>query len=292
MKAVQSPKSRVQSRRADAGCWKRLVFSLSFATRPSAKGERVSRPRHASGFTLMEAILALSISAVVMTAIGGIFFAAQRLRDQTTDMVLHSKPLARVFEVMRNDLAGATPPQGIMANTFRNGQVITPNGQDIGLQFCTTTGMMSPDMPWGDLQMVTYVLRDPMERDNIGGRDLIRSLTRNLLTTTANGTATATANTMLDAEDHVLMKNVASFDCYCFNGYSWISSWDSTLGDTNLPVAVRFVIRMAGETPAEDAAQQPYQLVVPLVIQPMTGTNTLSPQSTDTGTGTGTGTGS
>ena len=277
---VQSPKSKVQSRGLEVHGHESVVSSqwsvvsgqpvrtgsgypASSIQQPAAAQHATRNTQHASAFTLMEAILALSIALLVVSAVGGVFFAALRLRDHTTMLVEQARPLAHAFEIMRNDLQGAMPPQGVMASTFRNGQVTTPNGQELGFQFCTTTGMMSPNTPWGDVQMVTYLLRDSAAQANVGGRNLIRSVTRNLLSTA----------TTQDASDQLLMANVASFDCYCFDGSSWMSSWDSTLGQTNLPVAVRLVIRMAGATQAEDAAQQPYQLVVPLVIQPMSTTD-------------------
>ena len=233
-----------------------------------------SRPD--AGFTLIEVMLALGVSAIVLAAIGGVFFDAMRLRERTSALINESLPIYQAIDVIRSDLKSAVPPVGVLANTFRDGDVMTVNGQGVGLQFCTTAGTLRSDAPWGDVEMVTYQLRD----SGNGSRDLVRSVTRNLL-------ATAT----LDATDQLLLSNVRSMETYCFDGSSWRDNWDSTLGDTNLPVAVRVSIQMASGTSFDDANRQPYVMYVPLVVQPiLSSTNDTDTATADTGAGT-TGTG-
>jgi prepilin-type N-terminal cleavage/methylation domain-containing protein len=237
----------------------------------------VFSPRSQSGFTLIEVIMALGVSAIVLAAIGGVFFDAMRLRARTSALINETAPIYQALDVIRNDLKSAVPPVGMIANTFRDGDVMTANGQGVGLQFCTSAGTLRNDVPWGDVEMVTYQLRDSITIGN-GSRELVRSVTRNLL-------ATAT----LDATDQLLLSNVRSMEIYCFDGSGWRNNWDSTLGDTNLPVAVRVSIQMAGETSYDDANRQPYVIYVPLVVQPvLSSTNDVDTATADTGTGTGT----
>ena len=125
-----------------------------------------------------------------------------------------------------------------MAADFRRGAISSGLIQGNGLQFSTTTGIIKDDAPWGDIQDVVYELRDPTERNYTGGKDLIRSVTRNLLPTTTQ-----------DATDQWLLGNVQSLEVACFDGIEWRDSWDSSLGDTNLPVAVRVRIQLARGQP-------------------------------------------
>src|SRR5690242_9113478 len=66
------------------------------------------RPRAA--FTLMEVMLALTVSAIVLAAIGGVFFAALRLRDRTSAALDETAPLYQALSIMRCDFQGALPP--------------------------------------------------------------------------------------------------------------------------------------------------------------------------------------
>jgi hypothetical protein len=50
----------------------------------------------------------------------------------------------------------------------------------VDIELYTTTGALRADQPWSEIQKVTYELRLPADRSQ-PGRDLIRSVTRNLL---------------------------------------------------------------------------------------------------------------
>ena len=51
------------------------------------------------------------------------------------------------------------------------------------MEIFTTTGVANDDVPWGDIQKIDYSLQDPTNRTSSTGKDLIRSVTRNLLAT-------------------------------------------------------------------------------------------------------------
>jgi type II secretory pathway component PulJ len=204
-------------------------------------------------------LLALAVSAIVLAGIGGVFYSAVRLRERTAALVDASAPLHQALAFLRRDLRGVVPPGGIMAGDFRSGAISSGLFQGYGLQFSTTTGTLKDDVPWGDLQDVVYELRDPTERNYTGGKDLFRSVTRNLLPTATQ-----------DATDQFLLGNVQSLEVACYDGTDWRDSWDSSLGDTNLPVAVRVRIELAGDNSTDARGSQPIEVIVPLVIQSRT----------------------
>src|SRR5438034_3929210 len=77
--------------------------------------------RHSTrAFTLMEMLLALAISAIVVAAIGGVFYSALRLRDRTAAALDEVAPLHQVLTLLRRDLQGAQPPSGHLAGDFKN----------------------------------------------------------------------------------------------------------------------------------------------------------------------------
>src|SRR5207302_11383556 len=112
-----------------------------------------------------------------------------------------------------------------------------------------------------------YELRDPSDhRQN--GKELMRSVSRNVL-----------ASSVQEAIELPLLSNVQSLEFSCYDGAEWRDSWDTSIGNTNLPVAVRVRVRLAGENNSNARAQEPYELVVPVLSQ----SRTNQPQASTSG---------
>lgn len=220
-------------------------------------------PRHnrADAFTLMEMILAVGVCALVMAAISGVFFSAVRLREATTRALDEALPAQQALAFLRRDLQGAMPPStnGVLAGPFRVGDVTSVGmNQNVAIEFYTTTGALHANEPWGDLQRVAYYLRDGAD-----GKQLIRAVTRNLL---------SPLSPLPDQQ--WMMDRVQTIEFDCFDGTQWRATWDTSLADTNLPVAVRVRITRAGADPRDP---QPIELFVPLNSQ----TSTNQPEANE-----------
>jgi prepilin-type N-terminal cleavage/methylation domain-containing protein len=211
-----------------------------------------------SGFTLVEVILALAISAVVLAAICGVFTGAVRLREKTTDSIDTSLPLTEAMDVLRRDLLGAVGPSNILAGDFKCGGATMgenmglSSSEGLGLNFFTATGMIKDEEPWGDIQEVYYQLAPPADR-NQPGKDLVRYVNRNLLSTTTP-----------TPDKQWLAGNIANVQFDCYDGLQWRNIWDTSMGDTNLPTAVRVRIQLAQDANGSTTAQ-PLEMIVPLV---------------------------
>ena len=234
----------------------------------------------ARGFTLIEVTLAVGIFALVMVAINTAFFAALRLRQRTCEVLEESLPINQALAVLRRDLANAVPPGGVMAGNFRSdgplgitggnsgsgssggsasskGAASTVlGGQNAGLDFFTTTGTLSDDAPWGDLQEVNYQLMEPTNRADFYGRDLVRNVTRNLLATSTQ-----------PAEPRRLLSNVENLEFYYYDGTQWRETWDTFGGDSGLPAAVRVRVHLASPEGRRGPIRQPIEMVVLLTAQ-------------------------
>jgi len=205
------------------------------------------------GFTLMELVLAMGVCAIVLAGVSGVFFSAVRLRDSATQAVADALPVERALGILRRDLQGVMPvsTSGILSGDFKVGDVTSPGvNQNVAIELYTTTGPLHENEPWGDIQRVTYELRA-----SATGHDLIRSVTRNLLTPMTPV-----------PENQWLLGNVLSLDFDCYDGAQWRPAWDTTVTDTNLPVAVRVRIQWA----ASSRDRQPITLVVPVDSQSVT----------------------
>jgi len=227
-------------------------------------------------FTLLEVLLAVAIFSIVLIAINTVFFAGLRLRQRVTENVEQSLPLTQALSLLRRDLQNAVPPGGSLAGNFSSSGPVaagntgtaanssrsaTPSAgpQTGGLDFFTSTGVITDDAPWGDIQEVNYQLMDPLDRANAYGRDLVRSVTRNLL---------ATASQPPDLQR--LLSNVQSLDFSFYDGTQWRDVWDTSAGDQGLPKAVRMRLQLAVDPSSGQRAPDPLQMVVLLETQSLT----------------------
>jgi type II secretion system protein J len=206
-----------------------------------------------AGFTLIEVLLALMICAVVLVAISSVFTGALQLRQHSSDALSQSIPIERALGQIQRDLKNSVPPGGLLEGQLQSGALNGGVDANSGIQIYTTTGLMTPNMPWGEIQKVTYGLQTPNDSAS-GGKDLVRAVTRNLLSTGAQ-----------DEDDQFLLSGVQSLTFSYFDGQNWLDTWDDTT-QTNLPQAVRVSLQMASSDNSAPAAQ-PLQVLVPLVAQ-------------------------
>ena len=231
------------------------------------KKNLLTQPHHGryvreGGFTLVEVMLAMAVCAIVLAAINGVFFGALRLRQTTIRVVDESQPAQLALSTMRSDLESAMSPttNGVMTGDFRVGDITSVGlNQNVSIELYTTTGALHENEPWGEVQRVTYELRPSAGGAGARGQDLIRSVTRNLL-------ATITPV----PEDQWVMGRVQNLTFDCYDGTQWRNAWDTTMGDTNLPMAVRVTIQLAGEGPNDAHAREPIVLLVPVDSQSRT----------------------
>jgi type II secretion system protein J len=214
-------------------------------------------------FTLIEMVLAIGVAAIVLIAVNAVLFTSLRLRDATTDVVDAATPVDQAVTFLRRDLeCVVTPTNGtskVLSGDFRVGNVSSAGvPEPVAIEMFTATGALSVNAPWGDIQRVTYELKQPTDRNAVG-KDLVRSVVRNLLTMTTP-----------EVQDQLMLSGVQNIKFTCFDGAQWQDTWDTTGATsvyTNLPLAVRVDIQMAGNSAAN---AQPIEIVVPIDSQSRT----------------------
>ena len=198
-------------------------------------------------------ILAIGVAAIVLIAANAVFFTALHLRDATSEAVDASAPVDQALIILRRDFQCAMTPNtnGVLSGDFKIGNVTSTGITDpVAAEIYTATGALSENDPWGDVQRVTYELKD--STGGSAGRDLYRSVTRNILTTATP-----------DVEDQLMIRGVESVEFSGYDGAQWNDSWDTTAANTNLPVAVRVDIQLTGS--GKSAA--PIEILVPIDSQ-------------------------
>ena len=206
-----------------------------------------------AGFTLIEVLLALMICAVVLVIVGSFFAGALKVQQHVDASLDNALPIERALNVLQKDLKNAVAPGGMLAGPLQSGSATGGVDANSGIQIYTTTGLMMPNTPWSEIQRVTYGLQAPND-SSVAGKDLIRTVTRNLLTTSTE-----------DDDEQYLAGGIESLSFSYYDGNNWLDTWGDTT-QTNLPVAVRVNVQMAV---AEQSGPRPdpIQLMVPMMVQ-------------------------
>jgi type II secretion system protein J len=220
----------------------------------------------AYAFTLIEVLLAVGIFAIVLFAMNTVFFSALRLQRSTTHILDERLPLNQALAIVRRDLQGAVQPvtnSTLLPRHF----IATSSGGGFGassassLEFYTTTGVISDDEPWGDVQRVRYELLPSTDPANPQGQELVRSVLRNVLATTTE-----------EEEEQMLVEGVESLEFLCYDGSDWASAWNTESGgNVGLPQAIRVRVLLAANNPGgAKITREPLELFQPLATQSLT----------------------
>ncbi len=222
-----------------------------------------SEKRH--GFTLIELLLSISIFAVVLVAANGILFGVLRLRNKTMDRLAKSAVFERATGVIIKDLSGIMLPNGKLSGSLQseNDSLDVNQGKAIGPIFYTNTGLIDERSPWSEIQKVAYYLRPPTNFVSNGGLDLIRTVTRNLLSPMQE-----------QPEDQWLLGGVETLVFSYYDANQWRSLWNSTNEVSVLPKAIKVEILLVQENTEQPRnltqQMQSLQLVVPLLVAAQT----------------------
>jgi type II secretion system protein J len=252
------------------------------STRQREKEARPARPardrgRFADGgelnraFTLLEVLLAIAIFSIVLVAIHMVFYSAVQLRNKTTAALESSIPLQQALTLMKRDLQNIVMPGGTFFGELQTSQASTlgttnllntmsPVNDSLPGQsspaFFTASGVLDDTLPWGAIERVTYYLAP--STNNTPGKDLIRSVTRNLLPSMPE-----------IPETQPLMSGLEGIFFTYYDGIQWRDYWDSTIESNKLPQGIKVELQLVNE-PGSRYRPMPIDLVVPVVLQPPT----------------------
>lgn len=200
---------------------------MSWLTSPRSFSKKV-RCNH--GFTLIEVLVAISIMAVVLTSIYGMFSSVTKAADrlEADGAEYH---LARViFDRLGRELRGAYQPSGAMAHTFNGG--ISAEGQ-VFLELTTTAVSPLSDIGSG-IALVRYELAIDEEDGAVG-----QVLLRRELPWHQKSVADTTQNMMR------LAPGINDMKIRFFSHDEWFEEWAAQ--NSALPDLVEISLRLGNE---------------------------------------------
>ncbi len=243
--------------------------------------------RVTGGFTLIEVLLAVAVFAVILVAMHGVFYGALRLHRKTTQSLEQGLPLQQALAILKRDLANIVLPGGTLFGELQTTASTTGNqtnqtsqtsqlssalnsaslkGLVVSPTLYTSVGIPDDTAPWAEVERVLYYLATPT--NNTPGKDLYRSVTRNLLPVIED-----------QPVDQWMLGGVQDVFFTFYDGSQWLDTWDSTLQPTKLPQGIKVQIQLLPEESAMKLPE-PITLVVPLLIQP--GSNQVAQTSSQT----------
>lgn len=193
------------------------------------------RRRHTTGFTLLELILAVTITAVISSVMFASLRIAFKARDQAEGRLAGRVAARTTLDLIAADLSAAPAPTGRIAGPFigTNERMGAAREADT-ISFVTAAIALPADEDLGDLRGVELALiEDP---NDPATRMLVRYVTSNLL-----------ASTVPEPEAQVLARGVVAFNVRYFDGGDWLDEWDSAEQEDALPNAVELTLTVRPE---------------------------------------------
>ena len=183
------------------------------------------------GFTLLELLIALGVVSIIMAALFSGLRIVNRAKTNTEAAVAPIQRIDIVLSFLQRDLESALPPSGTLASLFQ-GTVGQNNSGD--LLFDAAVDAPPQVSMQTDIRQVEYsVISD--------GSDhlLVRNVTSNLL-----------APVQPDPDQEIICRGVRSFTVQYYDGSQWTDTWDSTMLQNALPIAVQITLDFDGTGPS------------------------------------------
>ena len=200
-------------------------MSSSISPRSSSDAQRCAG---SAGFTLIEVLVAVSIAAIVLTAIYGVFTAvsAAKIRLEADSEAYHRARI--IFDRLGREIRGAVPIGGTDGRgVFRAGR----DGDGRPFLELTTTAVAQQGEAATGIALIRYSLAEDRERPQ--GKDVLLRSERSALQS-----ETATANT----GQMRLAPGIEQLQLRFYNGTDWRDDWDARQG--GLPRLVELSLAM------------------------------------------------
>jgi len=204
------------------------------------------------GFTLLEMLAAMSLMVAAAACLYSSLYTGFRAKRAAEAAIEPSIVAANAIEIIKQDILGALPPNGVLAGAFMGTDATDGLGADSDIvMLYTTHAHTSQSSVTGGVSEIELLLESVNDdyNDN-GGYKLVRRVTTNLLSPKT-----------LDPEEQVLCRNVGSLNIRYFDGFTWLDEWDSTGQDDTLPLAVEIDLQITYKSSGSDEKGRPCRVI-------------------------------
>ncbi len=204
------------------------------------------------GFTLLEMLAAMSLMMAAAACLYSSLYTGFRAKRGAEAAIEPSIVAANAIEIIKQDILGALPPNGVLAGAFMGADAADGSGNDSDIvMLYTTHAHASQSAVTGGVSEIELLLEsDDDDYSDNGGYKLVRRVTTNLLSPKT-----------LDPEEQVLCRSVGSLNIRYFDGYTWLDEWDSTGQDDTLPLAVEIDLQITYKSSGSDEESRPCRLI-------------------------------
>jgi len=207
----------------------------------------------ACGFTLLELLAVVVISALLLTAVLGAMRASMTVREKHHAAALDAAARQRCLNIMAADLCAMVPPATTLTGNVLGEQDGDTDLRRDTLQFACSANSPRSGVEGADVIQVAYSVEEDDDQEDVS--QLVRSATPNPLATDTS-----------DPTETVLLSGIATLAFAYFDGEDWQDSWDASLRSNELPRAVRVNIELTAENDEDDHVPLP-DLIVPVLCE-------------------------
>jgi len=208
---------------------------------PQPRTRRLARTpgaQLASGFTLMELLVAMVLMVAVASSLYTALYTGFRAHRSSLLAVDPTAQALNALELIKQDILGVLPPDsnGLAGSFIATNATGFKGKENDSLEFYTTHIYPDDSNPSGGVGKIGLLLNQDKESNqrNYTTYQLVREVTTNLL-----------APKEVEPQEQVLCRNVMALNFRYYDGNSWLKDWDSTEADNSLPKAVEVEIEIA-----------------------------------------------
>jgi len=195
--------------------------------------------RRNTGFTLLEMILAIAVTAIVSAALFTSLSGAFKTRRKAEDALSGREAARTALEILRTDIECIPPAGSRISGIFLGENYSGMNRADAdALTYVTANPNLKSDQDVADLRGIELRLLE--SEDDPDHYVLARMVTGNLLTPVTPEPAL-----------QVLARRVVSLNIQYYDGGDWIDEWNSIELDNAMPPAVRIELVIAPQLSRE-----------------------------------------
>ncbi len=216
--------------------------------------------RPTAGFTLLEVILAITVTAIVSAALFTSLSGSFKTRRQAEDHLSGRATARSVMEILRADMVCVPPAGGRIGGIFIGADVSGMNSYDADtLTYVTANPNLKSEQDLADLRGIDLQLLE--SSDDPDHYVLVRQVTGNLMAVTAP-----------EPTVQVLARRVVSMNIRYYDGGEWIDVWDSTELDNATPLAIEVSLiiapKLTNEPEDEDDLEETYITITQVIRLP------------------------